>query len=458
MNVARRKQMADSFWVRADQLILACSPMESIIFESGTRAWLTSTDGRRYLDLGSGQVCALFGHSPEPIVDAIATQAARLMHLPSRFASVELVRAAEAVFDVVPSGFSKVAFLTTGTEANEFAIRLAKLATQRTTIAAPQSGYLGTSHLMRELSTSFVDDVARYPRPRDCFRFDWGGGALDTESAVLKARESLDPIEGLLAAVIAEPILGAHGIMPLPDGFLYSMKKYLADAGALLIVDEAQTGLGRTGDWFAFQHEDVMPDILVFSKCAGSGYPLACVVVSDEVARRVSESGFFYLSSHQSDPLSLAALIATLREAQRIDAPRRSRRLGRRLMEELRRLCDEYSVLSHVTGRGLLLGLHCHNVGANSASRISRRIFQAALQHKVIFGYGDWAGTLLLAPPLCIDEEDLEFAIDALTRACREVEAECRSGDLLPRWRNPPAITARFLDGLRRFHKRGNGD
>ncbi|KAI1164932.1 PLP-dependent transferase [Nemania serpens] len=162
---------------------------------------------------------------------------------------------------------------------------------------------------------------------------------------------------GSLAALIIEPILSSGGMHVLPDGYLRAIRKHCDDRSMLLIIDEAQTGLGRTGTMFAFEHDGVTPDILTLSKTLGNGYPLSVVVTSHAIAKSCQERGLFFGTTHVNDPLAAAVGLRVLGIAIRESLPERAKMLGDRLVSALEAIKEKNSSIGDIRGRGLLIGV-----------------------------------------------------------------------------------------------------
>lgn len=221
---------------------------------------------------------------------------------------------------------------------------------------------------------------------------------------------------GSLAAVIMEPILSSGGIITLPKGYMAAMKEHCIKRKMLLIVDEAQTALGRSGDLFAVNHEGVVPDILNLSKTLGNGLPLSAVITSDEIARVTEERDFMFYTTHANDPLPASVGLKTLQIVLRDDLVSRSRVMGTKLQAGLHRLMDRYGCIGDVRGRGLMAGVEIVSnrqtkapaieVGKNLSARMMALGLSASISARTTF-----SGCIRIAPPLTISEEELEAGL-----------------------------------------------
>ena len=273
-------------------------------------------DGRELLDFTSGQMSAILGHAHPEIVATVREQVGTLDHLYSGMLSRPVVDLARRLAETLPAPLEKVLLLTTGAESNEAAIRMAKLVTGRHEIVSFARSWHGMTQAAANATYSSgrkgygpaapgnfaIPDPDRY-RPD----FTDANGNLDWRRQLDFAFDLIDAQSvGSLAACIVEPILSSGGVIDLPPGYLAALHDKCHERGMLLILDEAQTGLCRTGDWYAFERDGVVPDILTLSKTLGAGLPLAAVVTSAEIEQRAHERGFLFFTTHVSDPLVAA--------------------------------------------------------------------------------------------------------------------------------------------------------
>jgi 2,2-dialkylglycine decarboxylase (pyruvate) len=260
-------------------------------------------------------------------------------------------------------------------------------------------------------------------------RFRDADGSLDWRTELDDAFELVDrQTSGQMAAFIAEPILSSGGVLELPEGYLKALKAKCAERGALLILDEAQTGFGRTGRLFAFEHHGVVPDMLTLSKTLGAGLPLAATLVSEEVERVCHERGFLFYTTHVSDPMPAAVGLRVVEIVLRDRLVEQAERLGALLRRGLEALRGEFECIGDVRGRGLLLGLElvedrgtrapAHELGA----RVSRRCLELGLSCNIVQLPG-MGGVFRIAPPLTISPAEIDLGLDILRRALSECAA-----------------------------------
>ncbi len=395
-------------------------------------SFVYDASGRKMLDFTSGQMSAILGHAHPEIAEVVGRAACTLDHLFSSMLSPPVVDLAEALASHVP-GLPKVLLLSTGGEANEAAIKIAKLVTRGWEVV----GFAQSWHGMTGGAASATYKAGRrgygppavgsfaIPAPLS-FRprfsgVDWRA-ELDDSFALIDRQSS-----GNLAAFIAEPILSSGGIIELPEGYLAALKRKCEERGMLLVLDEAQTGLGRTGTMFAFERDGVVPDLLVLSKTLGAGLPLAAVLTSRKISDVCDARDFLFYTTHANDPLPAAVGCKVIEIVVRDGLAGRARAIGARLKEGLLALKSEYPWIGDVRGRGLLLGLEFIDEPAGrrrSAAVLSDAVTERALALGLsanIVRAGFSGGVMRIAPPLTVSEDEIALGLSLLGRAMREV-------------------------------------
>lgn len=232
---------------------------------------------------------------------------------------------------------------------------------------------------------------------------------------------------GSLAAVIMEPILSSGGIITLPSGYMAAMKEHCCKRNMLLIVDEAQTGLGRCGDLFAINYEGVVPDILTLSKTLGNGLPLSAVITSNEIAKLTEERNFMFYTTHANDPLPASVGLKVLEIVLREDLVARSRVMGDKLQAGLRRLMAQYGCIGDVRGRGLMAGVEIVGNRETKAPaiefgrKLSARMMDLGLSAS-ISARTTFSGCIRIAPPLTITMDELATGLAIFEEALRTTD------------------------------------
>ncbi|MGV3682014.1 MAG: aspartate aminotransferase family protein [Acidovorax sp.] len=421
-----------TFWDNARKhLIRYGGSFEPLIIERAQGSFVYDADGRAILDFTSGQMSSLLGHGHPEIAQVVAEHARNLDHLFSGMLSRPVVDLATRLAEIAPEGLSRSMLLSTGAEANEAAIKMAKLYTGKYEVvsfaqswhgmtgAAASATYSAGRRGYGPAAVGSFAIPAPYPyRPR--FERD---GAFDWQAELDYAFELIDQqSSGNLAAFIAEPILSSGGLIDLPTGYLAALKKKCTERGMLLIVDEAQTGVGRTGLMFACNRDGVAPDILTLSKTLGAGLPLSAVLTSAQIEETCHERGFLFYTTHVSDPLPAAVGLKVLEVVTRDGLVERARMAGQRLEAGLRSLQAEFDCIGDVRGRGLLLGVEIvksktgKQVAPELGSAITRACMALGLSMNIVQLPG-MGGVFRIAPPLTVSDSEIDLGLSLLKQA-----------------------------------------
>lgn len=419
-----------------DKLVRFGGDFLDVVIEEAQGSWMQTEDGRRILDFTSGQMCATLGHSHPAILEAIDSAGRRAIHLYSGFISRDVVELARELMTILPEPLARSLFLSTGGEANEAALRLAKLSTGGHEVLAftgswhgmtagagsstYSAGHRGYGPAMPGTMALPTPNSYRCPirhcRDRcDLTCLDVGMGLADAASV------------GAFAAIIVEPILSVGGIVPLPDGYLAALKKRCEERDMLLVLDEAQTGLGRVGAMFAFERqEDVVPDVLTLSKTLGGGLPLSAMVTTETLEQDAYEKGFLHFTSHVSDPLPAAVGRAVVKTVTEERLAERAATVGVQLRNGLDRLQGEYECIGDVRGQGLMLGIDVVEDRETRAPdtvlgfALTRRCLELGLNVNIV-KFPALGSVLRIAPPLNISSHDVDLGLEILDQAFREL-------------------------------------
>ncbi|MDO6585837.1 aspartate aminotransferase family protein [Salipiger sp. 1_MG-2023] len=404
---------------------------ESKVIASAEGAFVVAEDGTRILDFTSGQMSAVLGHSHPDIVACVRDQVGRLDHLFSGMLSRPVIDLCTRLGSMVP-GLEKVMLLSTGGESNEAAIRLAKVVTGKHEIVAFSRSWHGMTGAAAGATYSAARQGAgpasvgnfAIPAPHAYHpRFTHADGTLDWQSELDDGFAMVDAQStGSLAAFIAEPILSSGGIIELPLGYLAALKRKCEERGMLLILDEAQTGMARTGDMFAFQRDGVVPDILTLSKTLGAGLPLAAVLTSTALEQAAHDKGYIFLTTHVNDPLPAAVGCTVLDVIERDGLAARATVAGARLRDGLLSLQQRFDCIGDVRGRGLLLGLE---IVTDRASRVpdldmGDRIAAEAMARGLsmnIVKLPAMGAVFRIAPPLTATDAEIDLGLKIMAEA-----------------------------------------
>ncbi len=427
----------EEFWQTARKHLIryALNDFTPAIIERAAGSHVFDSAGRAILDFTSGQMSALLGHSHPAVVKCVSESIATLDHLFSWMLSRPVVDLAATLAQTLPQSLSKVMLLSTGGESNEAAIRMAKLYTGRHEIVAFDQSYHGVTHASGAVTYSVsrhgygpvVPGSLVIPTPNAYRPLFEREGQHDWQAELNFAFAMVDRQSvGSLAAFIAEPILSTGGVIEPPPGYLAALKEKCVERGMLLIFDEAQTGLCRTGDWYAFQHDGVVPDILTLSKTLGAGLPVSAVITSEDIEAVCHERGFYFATTHVSDPLAAAVGLAVMNVLAENAFAETARRLGDRLRSGLLELQSRHEVIGDVRGRGLLQGIELVTDRATKApaGRIGAAVTEVCFDlglHLNIVQFPGSSSILRMAPPLTITEGELERGLEILDQALSTV-------------------------------------
>ena len=396
-------------------------------FVGGAGSHLVDDRGRRYLDLGSQLVFTNLGHQHPRIVAAIKEQADRLCTLAPAFASDVRGEAARLIVDVAPAGLGHVLFTTGGSEAIEHAVRMARLHTQRHKVLAAYRSYHGST----TTSIHLTGDPRRWANDTGSagavhffgpflYRSAFGSSTPEEErDRALAHLAQVIELEGpsTIAALVLEPITGSSGVIVPPGGYLRGVRELCTRHGIVLIADEVLVGFGRTGTWFAVEHDDVAPDLLVFAKGVNSGsVPLGGVLVGDAIhetfTRRPYPAGLTY-SGH---PLACAASVGAITAMHEEGTVAAAARIGTDVLGPgLRALAEKHACIGDVRGIGGLWTLELvadrrtkeplgdGKVAAFRSACMAEGVVPLVLGNRVH-----------VAPPLVITDEELMVGLDVL--------------------------------------------
>jgi len=431
-------------WEKYGKHVLMAMPYADNLIEGSQGATLRDVDGNEILDLAAGQFCSILGNNHPKYVERLTEQMKKVVHIGTQFLSPVVLEAAAKFAEVAPGALSKSIFLSTGTEANECAISLAKTYTGKRGVIGFNRGYYGLSLGTKSLTSIFspgdrhgsgpsVPETFRFLAPH-CFHCPVKTRYPDCELACLDGSvEAALTRERDIAAILIEPIISAGGMIVPPPGYLKALKNLAEELGALLIIDEAQTGFGRTGKWFACEHHEVEPDMLVVSKSSGSGFPVSGVITTDAIADRIASQGWVHLASHQSDPLPAAAVAATIDIVREENLVAKAAENGKYFMDRLLALKARHSVLVDVRGQGLMIGAEIGNFPESSVHELTMMIVALCERRGVHMTYSYFEPVLRFLPPLTITTQEIDRSITALDESIAEaMKGECSLEDLLP--------------------------
>ena len=365
------------------------APQVMFVKGKGTELW--DSEGKRYLDFLCGLAVTSLGHSHVAISEAIASQASTLMHVSNFFAN-PIATTAAVELDALLGGGGQVFFCNSGAEANEAAIKLARKfgGRGRHTVVSAYGSFHGRTLAALAATGQPAKHEPFQPMPEGFKHVAYG----DIDALA----EAIDPG---VAAVLLESVQGEGGVVPAPDGYLRAVRDLCTQRGVLLILDEVQTGLARTGKWWGFEHDDIEPDAVCVAKALGNGMPIGALWAKKEIAA-VFQPGD-HGSTYSGTAIATAAASAVMQEMKRINAPQMAAENGAYLSKAVAAM----SRVKSVRGRGLLLGVEL-------VDGLDAKAVQLNLLHKGLVTNAVTATALRLAPPLNVSDAEMNEAISII--------------------------------------------
>ncbi len=376
-----------------EQFQLATYKKMPIAAERGEGVWLYASNGDRYLDLYGGHAVAGTGHCHSHVVNAIREQAGKLLFYSNLVYSEARARAAEKLVSIAPRALTKIFFCNSGTEANENAMRMARMSTRHEKIITFSGGFHGRT--ADAISATFLGKYRDLGKPNV-------PGHLEAEFGNIESVREL--ADDTVAAIMLEPIQSMAGVRMASPDFYRSLRELCDERGIVLIYDEVQTGVGRTGEWFfagSKEGGNVVPDVVTLAKALGSGVPVGACIVNEAIASHIKENDLG--TTFGGGMLAMSAVTATLEAIENDDM------LGnvKRVEDYLRRRLHEVDQVVAVHGMGFLLGIEFKDKAAP--------IHTALLEQKIITGTSSNPNVLRLLPPLCLREEHIDLLVEAIS-------------------------------------------
>jgi taurine--2-oxoglutarate transaminase len=408
----------------------------------GVRFW--DHTGREYLDFASQLIATNLGHGNRAVIQAIVDQAERLPYAAPSFATEARAAASAALDGVLPAGLRRYFFSTSGTEANEAALKIARVVTGRPKVVARPRSYHGATAASISVTgdprREPVDGLATVPGTLfapDCYCYRCPLG-LTYPSCDVACAEEVDTLLDRtpdVAAMIVEPVVGTNGVLvPVPE-YLPRLRAITRRHGVLLIADEVMSGWGRTGAWFAVDHYGVVPDLLTTAKGITGAYaPLGLTATTPALHDAFADRYFPHGHTYEAHPLTLAPAVAAIAEYRRLGLVDRSRTEGRYLLARLREIAEHHPCVGDVRGIGLFAAVELvrdratkepFNTGADKLAGRPLVVdaVAAAMQARGVYAFG-WISHLLVAPPLIIDRADLDRGLAVLDVALGVADAQ----------------------------------
>jgi 4-aminobutyrate aminotransferase/(S)-3-amino-2-methylpropionate transaminase len=401
-----------------------------VYIERAMGAILVDIDGNQFLDLGSGIAVTGIGHAVPALIDAVSEQVAKFTHTCFMVTPYEsYVEVCEELAALTPGSHAKTsALFNSGAEAVENAVKIARLATGRPAVIVFEHAYHGRTNLTMALTAKNMPYKDRFgPFAPEIYRvpmsYPYRDGLSGAEAAAIAIKIIETDIGAQnVAALLIEPIQGEGGFVVPAEGFLPALSKWTTDNGAVFIADEIQSGFCRTGDWFAVDHEGVVPDMVTTAKGLAGGMPLAAVTGRAELMNAVHEGGLG--GTYGGNPVAAVAALAAIKTLRDGNLVERARELGDVMLANLRSLQQDVAIIGDVRGRGAMVAIELIEPGTKTPNVAATKAIIAYCQQQgvVALACGTYGNVIRLLPPLIISDEQLEDGLSVLGAAVRSVQ------------------------------------
>ncbi|WP_338599733.1 [LysW]-aminoadipate semialdehyde/glutamate semialdehyde transaminase [Sulfolobus tengchongensis] len=370
-----------------------------IVKGEGQYVW--DDKGDKYLDLHAGHGVAFLGHRNKTVISYLEKQMNEIMTLSLAFDTPIREEMTRELDDLKPNNLEHVFLLNSGSEAVELALKIARKITKRRKIVAFKNSFHGRS--MGALSVTWNK---KYREPFEPL-------IGPTEFLDYNNIDSLKNITEDTAAVIVEPVQGEGGVIPAKKEFMKALREMTEKVGALLIIDEVQTGFGRTGKIWAYQHFDIKPDILTAGKAIGGGFPVSAVFIPEWISEKIEEGD--HGSTYGGNPLAVAAVTAACKVAKSEKIADQAQKKGELFLKILKEKLEDFKIIREIRGLGLMIGIDL-KVNPSTAIKI--------LQDEKVLSLKAGLTVIRFLPPYVINQSDMEWAADAARKGISETESK----------------------------------
>lgn len=393
-------------------------------YGEGSHVW--DMDGNRYLDMNAGQFCMTFGHAYKPFIDKMTQQMMCIYHSNTSALSDGIFEASKLMAEINGYNVSKTLFLSTGSEANEAAIRYAKFYTGRNGVASIDKGYHGLT-LASQSSTmagrwSLPKVEGTYSVKTPVYIHSEGNTDEKTflSNCIEELRHLFRTVGDQLSSFIIEPIIGVGGMAKIPGTYLKELRKQCDKYGVMLIMDECQCGFGRSGEWFVYQMDNVIPDMVTTAKAMANGLPVSALTMRKDIAERI-EGRMTHFSSHQNDSLTAAAVIFVINEIKSRELLSKNRQNGKILLDAISNVCDLTKCLINPRGWGLMCGFDIDDTVVSDYRKASCNLREALLKNGVLLQAIRQGRTFRVMPSYCITEAEIDEFKQIFEKSVKEI-------------------------------------
>lgn len=385
-------------------------PFHKQILTRGKGSYVFDTEGKKYLDLNSGQFCTILGHANEELAEHVKRISESIVHTSSGMLAEQVIIAADMLHRISGELKAHSILLSTGAEAVEFAMRYAKHITGKSGMVCFNKGYHGLT-----LGTQSVTFEGRYAFPQINKIFSVPIPGVDNEQECIDAFEkTIKDYGDDIAAVIMEPIVSVGGMLYPSSSYFKIIKEICNKNDILLIFDESQTGFGRTGEWFCYQKMNVIPDMVILSKGIGLGYPVSAVMFNEQLLER--KITMTHYSSHQNDPMAAGLVQFGIEHIEKEGLLEKNAINGQLFLDKLTALSSARTEYRKPRGVGLMLGLDLYLEGVDNYRSIYSDVYDQMADMGVLIQGTDGGRVLRFLPDYYISEKEMDMCVDALKK------------------------------------------
>ena len=402
------------------------TPFVTPLMDHGEGSFVWDVDGNRYLDLNSGQFCLSFGHAYQPFIRAVCEQLNKIHHTNTSTLTPEVYEAAKAMAEIAGGDLKKTIFLSTGSEANECALRYSQFYTKRSGVLCIDQGYHGLT-----LGSQAVTMGGKWAMPSipEFFavstpdHIHYGKGETKEEFVEAKIGELKTVFAekgNSLAAMIIEPVIGVGGMVRMPDAYLKAARELCDEYGVVLIFDECQCGFARSGSWFVYQKANVYPDMVTTAKAMGMGLAVSAVTFSSRICEKI-DGKLVHFSSHQNDPLSASVVKFVIEEIKNKGILETNKKNGAYLYSCLADVCDKVGFLINPRGEGLMCAFDIDETLTEDCRAFSGRYIEQLRQNGVLIQAIRQGRTFRIMPSYLTNKSEMDFLKDMLIKSAKEI-------------------------------------
>lgn len=387
--------------------ILKCHEIIKEDFVRGDNCYLYDISGNKYIDLEAGIWCTVLGYNHPRINKTIKEQLDKVIHLNYRYTNFLAEEASAVLLNTLSLPDGRCIFLSSGSEAVEFAVQVAKIVTGKSLFLTLSDSYLSAY------------GAAGTKSPNTCICFDWQQcrNCEHTNGCDNCARFS-DISFNDIGTFVFEPGSSSGAVRFPPQKLINTIVKKTKDNNGLLIIDEVTTGLGRTGKWYGFEYYGLAPDVITIGKGLGNGYPVSAVAMKNNIADHLEKSNFHYIQSHQNDPLGCSIALEVIRVIKQEALIERSASLGEYFIAQLHQIKEQHKIIKEIRGRGLMIGIE---FTGNHDKFSTKSVYQRMLDRRFLVGYSQNLRMIAFHPALTIEKQIIEDFVEQLDNVLKEL-------------------------------------